>query len=55
MKKFEITGMSCAACSCRVEKAVQNAEEGAVCHVAHDGYRNAAVGEECQERPRQPF
>ena len=34
MKKFEITGMSCAACSCRVEKAVQKIEGVTSCSVS---------------------
>ena len=34
MKQFEITGMSCAACSARVEKAVSSVEGVASCSVS---------------------
>lgn len=34
MKKFIVTGMSCAACSARVEKAVKNVEGVKSCSVS---------------------
>ena len=34
MKKYEITGMSCAACQARVEKAVSNLEGVESCSVS---------------------
>ena len=34
MKKFQVTGMSCAACSTRVEKAVGNLEGVTSCAVS---------------------
>ena len=34
MRKYEITGMSCAACQARVEKAVSNVEGGESCSVS---------------------
>ena len=33
MKQFDITGMSCAACSARVEKAVSSVEGVSMCAV----------------------
>ena len=33
MKSFKVTGMSCAACSARVEKAVKNVEGVTLCEV----------------------
>ena len=34
MKQFNVTGMSCAACSARVEKAVQNVAGVTACSVS---------------------
>ena len=42
MKQFDVTGMSCAACSARVEKAVsavEGVESGMVIEVFQKGYK----------------